>query len=136
MVCRKTNRDERCIIRPCVEIYIAPLCSLSQYGCSSIVRSRNLSSPLTERGDSYGYDYSGGEDEPEDAEGYGALTGQLTSYEEAYNVGQKVLLAGQAASMHARDRHYPRSYDSEGYAADSTDSTEVDMSVYGVRYYT
>ncbi|CAI7997402.1 hypothetical protein GBAR_LOCUS2143 [Geodia barretti] len=89
-----------------------------------------------QRGDSYGYDYSGGEDEPEDAEGYGALTGQLTSYEEAYNVGQKVLLAGQAASMHARDRHYPRSYDSEGYAADSTDSTEVDMSVYGVRYYT
>ena len=42
VVCRKTNRDERCIIRPCVEIYIAPLCSLSQYGCSSIVRSRNF----------------------------------------------------------------------------------------------
>lgn len=34
--------------------------------------------------------------------------------------------------MHARDRRYPRSYDSEGYAPDSTDSTEVDMNAYEV----
>jgi hypothetical protein len=92
-----------------------------------------------QRGDSYGYEYSGGEEEEEEEEeevtgNYG--TGQLSSYEEAYNVGQKVLRSGKAASMHARERRYPRSYDSEGYAADSTDSTEVDMSVYGVRYYT
>ena len=91
----------------------------------------SLPPPSPERGDSY--DYSGGEDEQEDAEAYGSAA-QLT-YEEAYNFGQKVLLAGQAAPMHARDRRYPRSYDSEGYAADSTDSTEVDMSVYGVRSY-
>ena len=92
--------------------------------------------PPSERGDSYGYDYSEGEEEEEEDEVERQdVYGQLT-YEEAYNVGQKALRAGKTASMHARDRRYPRSYDSEGYAADSTDSTEVDMNVYGVRHVT
>ena len=80
----------------------------------------------TERGDSYGYEYSG-----EDPETYDRS--QLVSYEEAFSVGQEALRSGQAVSMHARDRRYPRSYDSEGYVPDSTDSTEVGMNVYEVR---
>ena len=76
-----------------------------------------------ERGDSYGYEYSEGNSETYDRN-------QLTSYAEAFSVGQEALRSGQAVSMHARERHYPRNYDSEGYAPDSTDSTEVGMNGY------
>ena len=79
-----------------------------------------------ERGDSYGYEYT-----EENRESY--ETSQLASYEEAFSAGQEALRSSQAVSMHARDRRYPRNYDSEGYAPDSADSTEVGMNVYEVR---
>ena len=77
--------------------------------------------------DSYGYEYP-----PEELDtSYGRS--QLASYEEAFSVGQEALRASQA-SMLARDRRYPRSYDSGGYAPDSTDadSTEARMNLYEV----
>lgn len=82
--------------------------------------------PCAERGDSYGYEYCG----EEDSETYS--TSQPVSYEEVFTIGQEALRSGQTVSMLARDRRYPRSYDSEGYAPDSTDSTEVGMPVYEV----
>lgn len=84
---------------------------------------------LLERGDSYGYNYPPCE-EPETYS-----RSQLTSYEEAYSAAQEVLRSSPPPnSMHSRERRYhSRNYDSEGYAPDSTDSTEVGMNVYQVR---
>lgn len=84
-----------------------------------------------ERGDSYGYEYP----PCEEPEAYSRS--QPTSYEEAYTAAQEALRASPPTnSMHSRERLYhPRNYDSEGYAPDSTDSTEVGMSVYQVCMY-
>ena len=72
-------------------------------------------------GDTYRYQYS--------EENY--ERSQPTTYEEAFSLGQEALRSSQA-SMLSRERRYPRNYELEGYAPDSTDSTDAGMNVYAV----
>ena len=103
-------------------------CRDSDYYCigSDLLISHCANSLYSlERGDSYGYNYPPCE-EPETYS-----RSQLTSYEEAYSAAQEALRSSPPPTSMKR-RYHPRNYDSEGYAPDSTDSTEVGMSVYQV----